>query len=112
LIRVSSYHFSHPECIAAFQRTIRDQLPKRLGVCGELVASWSQEELDWGLHFQEGWHWRTIYFIVVVLISVSSLVFGIVWSVTKADIQGAFTISGFWLTMGSVLLGYLAVKSQ
>jgi len=84
-----------------------------LGVCGELVASGSQEELGWGLHFQEGWHWRTIlYFIVVVLISVSSLVFGIVWSVTKADIQGAFAISGFWLTLGSVLLGYLAVKSQ
>jgi hypothetical protein len=50
---------------------------------------------------------RTVNFVVVVLVASSSLIFGIVWSVTKGDIQSAFAISSFWLTLGSLLLGYI-----
>lgn len=75
------------------------------------MASSEQEELGWGIHFEDGWHLRTVYFIVVVSMASLSLVFGITWSVTKGDIQGAFAISGFWVSLCSLLMGYIAVKS-
>ena len=103
-----THYFLSPQCVEATQKTILAQLPKRIG---HLRALNNQEEIGWGIHFQEGWHWRTVYFVVVVLVASSSLVFGIVWSITKRDIQGAFAISSFWLTLGSLLLGYMAVRS-
>ncbi len=66
----------------------------------------TKDELGWGIHLEEGWHWRTIYFVLVVFLSSFSLIFGVIWSVTKGDISGAFAISSFWLNLGS-LLGWL-----
>jgi hypothetical protein len=51
-----------------------------------------------------------IYFLVVIL-TLFSLVFGIVWSIMKGDIQGAFAISSFCVTLGSLLLGYIVVRT-
>ncbi|KAI0098284.1 hypothetical protein GGR51DRAFT_538402 [Nemania sp. FL0031] len=105
-----THYFRNPECVNDKQTTIYTQLPKRLA--GELSASEAKEELGWGIHFQAGWHWRTIYVILIVFIFTFSLIFGIAWSVSKADIQGAFAISGFWLTLGGIFLGYLAIRSS
>lgn len=102
-----THYFLSPQCVDATQKTILAQLPKKVGY---LRALNDQEEIGWGIHFQEGWHWRTVYFLVVV-VALVSLVFGIVWSVTKKDIQGAFAISSFCLTLGSLVLGYIVVKS-
>ncbi|KAI1122390.1 hypothetical protein F5Y10DRAFT_76075 [Nemania abortiva] len=104
-----THYFRNPECVNDRQTTIYTQLPKR--IVGELLASETKEELGWGIHFQAGWHWRTIYVILVVFLFCFSLIFGIVWSISKTDIQGAFAISGFWLTSGGILLGYLAIRS-
>lgn len=54
----------------------------------------------------------TIYLISVILLVFSSLVFGITWAVTKGDIQGAFAISCFLISLGGILVGNLAIKSQ
>lgn len=78
----------------------------------ELRASPEIEILGWGIHFEEGWHWKTIYLIVMVFLVVSSVVFGIAWSATRSDIQGGFAISSVWINLAAILLGYLAVKSQ
>lgn len=102
-----THYFLSPQCVEATQKTILAQLPKRLG---HLRALNDKEEIGWGIHFQEDWHWRTVYF-VVILVALFSLVFGIVWSITKGDIQGAFTVSSFCLTLGSLLLGYMVVRS-
>ena len=83
-------------------------MPKRIG---HLRASNEQEEIGWGIHFQEGWHWRSVYLVVVVLVVLFGGVFGIVWSITKGDIQGAFAISSFSVTLGSLLLGYIVLRS-
>jgi hypothetical protein len=103
-----THYFLNPECVEVTQKTILAQLPKRVG---HLSASSDQEEIGWGIHFQESWHWRTINFVVGILVASFSLIFGIVWSISKGDIQDAFAISSFWLTLGSLLLGYIAVKS-
>ncbi|RWA08278.1 hypothetical protein EKO27_g6831 [Xylaria grammica] len=104
-----THYFRNPECVDDKQTTIYAQLPKRIS--GELVALATAEKLGWGIYFQEGLHWRTIYVILVVFLLSFSLIFGIAWSVSKADIQGAFAISSFGLSLGSILLGYLAVRS-
>jgi hypothetical protein len=92
------------------QTTIFNQLPKR--ACGQLAASHEELSLGWGLYFEEGWHWRSIYFVVVVLIVTAGLVFGVSWSILRADVQSAFAITSSWMTLGSLLLGYLAVRSS
>ncbi|KAK4032413.1 hypothetical protein C8A01DRAFT_20516, partial [Parachaetomium inaequale] len=104
------HYFKHPQCISEVQTTIFNQLPKR--ACGQLAASHEELSLGWGLYFEEGWHWRSIYFIVVVLIITAGLVFGVCWSILRADVQSAFAITSSWMTLGSLLLGYLAVRSS
>lgn len=102
--------FLNPECLNLNQRSIYNQLPKRVGKL--LSVSHLEEELGWGVHFEEGWHHMTIYLIAVILLVFSSLVFGITWAVTKGDIQGPFAISCFLTSLGGILVGYLAIKSQ
>jgi hypothetical protein len=101
-----THYFTHPQCIATAQKTIFAQLPKRKG---RLKASYEQEETGWGLHIEENWHLRSIYSLVVLLV-LFSLIFGIVWSAKKGDIQGAFAISSFVMTLGSLVLGYVVIR--
>ncbi|KAI1642382.1 uncharacterized protein F4817DRAFT_353065 [Daldinia loculata] len=107
--RYLSHHFSHPDCIRPTQKFIYNQLPKR--TCGQLQAPEDRVEFGWGVYFEEGWHWRSIYFVIVVLIASGSGVFGVTWSITKGDIQGGFAVSSLWVTLGSLFLGYIAVRS-
>ncbi|KAI0122409.1 hypothetical protein F4814DRAFT_408647 [Daldinia grandis] len=107
--RYLSHHFGHPDCIRPTQKFIYNQLPKR--TCGQLQAPEDRVEFGWGVHFEEGWHWRSIYFVIVVLIASGSGVFGVTWSITKGDIQGGFAISSLWVTLGTLFLGYIAVRS-
>ncbi|EAQ85497.1 hypothetical protein CHGG_09511 [Chaetomium globosum CBS 148.51] len=68
------HYFKSPKCISEMQTTIFNQLPKR--ACGQLTALHEESALGWGLYFEEGWHWRSIYFITVVLIVTGSLLPG------------------------------------
>lgn len=89
------------------QNGVLNQLPKL--VKGPLVTSVSESVVGWGLYFQEGWHMETVFFIMAMIV-LSSMVFGIVWAVVQADIQGAFGISGFMVTTGALGVGYLAIR--
>jgi len=102
--------FLNPHFIAAGQRTTLHQLPKRR-FQGKLRATPDSLETGWGIHIEEDWHWPTIYccFVAIILFS---LAFGIVWSVKRNDIQGAFAVSGFALTLGGMFLGYLAIPKS
>ncbi|KAH7239676.1 hypothetical protein B0J15DRAFT_553636 [Fusarium solani] len=102
------HYFKKPHDFEIPQRSYLNQIPKR--ACGQLRAAQDQAELGWGLHFEEGWHWKTIYFIMVALVAVPAMVFGIVWSIVKEDIQSAFAISGVWISLGPLMLGYMAIR--
>ncbi|RSM06155.1 hypothetical protein CDV31_009252 [Fusarium ambrosium] len=78
------HYFKKPHDFEIPQRSYLNQIPKR--ACGQLRAAQDQAELGWGLHFEEGWHWKTIYFVMVALVAVLAMVFGIVWLVVKEDI--------------------------
>ncbi|CAO2648658.1 Nn.00g079250.m01.CDS01 [Neocucurbitaria sp. VM-36] len=60
--RLTHYFFS-PHCVDAQQKTILAQLPKKIG---RLSALNDQEAIGWGIHIQEGWHWKTVYSVFVV----------------------------------------------
>jgi hypothetical protein len=85
------------------------QLPKRVGLHGLLEASPQEEVIGWGLHFEEGWHWPTICFIFAVLVSFS-LLFGVIWSVKRNDIQGGFAVSGFVLAFCGLIGGAMVYR--
>lgn len=101
--------FLNPGLIVAGQKTTLNQLPKRK-MQEELTATMDELAIGWGLHIEEDWHWPTIYCCFAALV-LFSLVFGIVWSVKRNDIQGAFAVSGFALTLGAMFLGYMAIPS-
>lgn len=102
------HYFKKPHDLQISQRCCLNQIPKP--ACGQLRASQDKFELGWELHFEEGWHWNIIYFIIIALVAVPAMVFGTIWSVVKEDIQSAFAISGTWIALGSLILGYIAIR--
>jgi hypothetical protein len=103
------HYFEHPKCIAVAQETVFAQLPKRLGSYGRLRASPSEEAIGWGVHIEEGWHQNTIVFLSVILV-LFSLLFGVIWSVRRSDMQGGFAVSGCGLTLATLLMGCLLLE--
>ncbi|RSM10045.1 hypothetical protein CEP52_003761 [Fusarium oligoseptatum] len=92
-----THYFLKPHAFHGPQRTILNQLPKRAR--GPLSTTQDSMQLGWGIHIQEGWHWRSIYFVIVVVFLIGGLAFGIAWSVKEKDIQSAFAISATWIAI-------------
>lgn len=74
---------------------ILNQLPKR--TCGKLQGQVGEAVEGWGVYYQEDWDHDMITWAILVLLIVASLLFGILWSRFKLDIQGAFGVSS-WIT--------------
>lgn len=102
-----THYFLNPNHLDIPQRSIYNQLPKRAE--GKLMASPEEAQLGWGIHFEEGWRWGFIYSLLVTS-TIPPLIFGVVWSVYKDDIQGGFAIASSWMALGPLLLGYMAVR--
>lgn len=63
--------------------------------------------LGWGLHFVEGWILFRIWVLLLSLFGIASLVFGICWAVFKHDVQGAFGVSAYLMTLLGLIVGTL-----
>jgi hypothetical protein len=107
--RKVTHYLLHPECVNSEQESVLAQLPKRSGLYGLLKASPQEEVTGWGIHFEEGWHWPTIWFILAVLVFFS-LLFGVIWSVKRNDIQGGFAVSGFVLASCGLIGGVIVYQ--
>jgi hypothetical protein len=69
----------------------------------ELLEATPQKEfIRWGLHFERGYDKHIIFFLCTVQV-LFSVVFGIVWSVKRGDIQGGFAGTGCVLTFAVCL---------
>jgi hypothetical protein len=98
--------YQHPEdadrdaiCLARFPERKNERLHIRSG---------NVTELGWGLHFEEGLHWKKIW-AVGVAVTIASVIFGICWSILKHDIQGGFGVSGY--TMAILTFGIGAMQA-
>jgi hypothetical protein len=64
--------------------------------------------LGWGIGFEEGWDEAKLRHGAFLIFVVGSLIFAILWSVLKHDIQSAFGISAYWMTGLAIVAGYAA----
>lgn len=103
-----THYFRKPHRIVPISTRLFDQVPKRL--IGRLEASADGEVAGWGIYFEEGWHWEAIFGLLLIVAFGGSLLFGILWSVCRKDIQGAFGVASYWVTMSGLLIGFIAAR--
>ncbi|KAH7079112.1 hypothetical protein BKA63DRAFT_258683 [Paraphoma chrysanthemicola] len=89
---------------------ILDQLPKR--ICGELQGRAGQPADGWGIYYQEGWDFDVIISFVFVIFFLASSLFGVLWSVFKYDVQGAFVVSAYMITASGILVAVFASRIE
>lgn len=98
-----------PNCIHEDQTFVLEQLPKRTN--GELRGSTTQPVEGWGIYYEEGWNIDLILGIVLVVFLLASLLFGILWSCLRLDIQGAFGVSSYMVTASGILIAWIANRA-
>ena len=58
------------------------------------IRSENASEVGWGVHFAEGLHWKKVL-AVEAIVTLTSIIFGVCWSVLRNDIQGGFGVSAY-----------------
>lgn len=100
-------YFLDPDSIDPDRTWVLQQLPKR-------VQEFNPKPLEpveaWGLYFKQGWDWFKIWCILGVVFLLSSLLFGILWTVLQKDIQGAFGVAGWIAAAVAILMGIFSTK--
>jgi hypothetical protein len=104
-----SHYFAHPSCISEQDNSILNRLPKR--ICGQLQGKIGEPAEGWGIYYQEGWDGDIIMLVAFVMFLVGSLLFGILWSRFKMDIQGAFGVSAYIMTAATLFISLVAIKA-
>jgi hypothetical protein len=101
------HYFKHPELIAERETSILNQLPKRN--CGEMQATGRVPAEGWGLYYEENWNIGLIIVVIVGITIPASLLFGICWTLTKTDIQGAWGVSSYMVTTCALIVALLGI---
>ncbi|CAH0018343.1 unnamed protein product [Clonostachys rhizophaga] len=100
--------FTDPAGISKNSTFVLQQLPKR--TYGELRKEQGELVEAWGIYFKEGWNWSRIWWVLGLAVFPPSLLFGLLWSVLRQDIQGAFGVASWWLTSATILIGILGTQ--
>ncbi|KAK2771125.1 hypothetical protein CKAH01_14489 [Colletotrichum kahawae] len=108
-----AHSFQDPSHIDPLQRLVVRCIPMKMHTA--LRAQPDDLGLGWGIYFEESWHFKTISIVLSVLMLITSIVFGVTWSVVKSDIQGRFGVASYWATAATFILmvfGALATKQS
>lgn len=106
---ILEHFFSRPSCIPEHNVSILNRLPKR--ICGELQGSMVEPAEGWGIYFQEGWDGDIITMVAFTIFLIGSLLFGVLWSCFKMDLQGAFGVSAYIMTANAIVISLVATKA-
>jgi hypothetical protein len=98
-----------PQCIDAKETFVLQQLPKRTK--GELKGTIGRPAEGWGIHFQEGWDFDLLIGLVLAVFLVGSLLFAVLWSHFKLDVQGAFGVSSYMVTASGIFVAWFANRA-
>jgi hypothetical protein len=90
-------------------RWIVEQLPKRKW--GELFGKPEQPAEGWGIYYKEGWDTGLIAIVVFSLLS-ASLLFSVLWTTLRDDIQGAFGVGAWMVGIGGALLAVIVTQAD
>ncbi|KAF3938906.1 hypothetical protein ABW19_dt0200080 [Dactylella cylindrospora] len=103
--RPMMHYFHNPECLRPIPGNyFVSRMPKRRGRLALDVLASSICETGWGLHFYEELDWGKVWLGLAVSF-IASLLFGMLWSVYRNDIQGAFGVSSYVLTNVAIIIG-------
>lgn len=94
--------FEHPEdaeVLPVLFRKIPKKLRDKLEPCPVKGSA-----VGWGVQYVEGMNW-SVLFLCGSLGFAAALVFAVVWSTVRGDIQGGFAIAGFMLAFLGFCLG-------
>jgi hypothetical protein len=104
--RLLKHLIQSPQCLPEKQDWILRQFPKKRQ--GELIAE-NDSTPGWGIYLQEGWDWDKLRYLLPAYLF-ASLIFAIVWTVCKDDVQGAFGVAGYIVSNAAVFLGWMAMR--
>ncbi|PZD41578.1 hypothetical protein A1F97_04265 [Pyrenophora tritici-repentis] len=104
------HYFQHPELIAEEEMSVFNQLPKRN--CGEIQATGQAPAEGWGLYYEENWNIGLIIVVMVAIVILASVLFGICWTLVKADIQGAWGVSSYMVTACGLVVALLSMMGR
>lgn len=82
---------------------------------GEMItyarAPKRRERLDfgmgWGINLVEGFHAQKVWAVIMACFGIGSAVFAVLWTIKKGDVQGAFGVAGWVVTLAGLVLGGL-----
>lgn len=63
--------------------------------------------VGWGIHLVEGFLPSRVWLLMGGLFALGSLVFGVVWACRQQDVQGAFGVAAWMVTVAGLGMGYL-----
>jgi len=103
--------FNSPSCIDETQTWVLDLLPKR--ICGELRGKAGQQPTEgWGIYYKEGCDRDMIAFMSLAVFLLGSLLFAVLWSKFKMDVQGAFGVSAYMGTACGIFVAIIAMRAD
>ena len=102
--------FNSPDCIAKDDTSILEQLPKKMD-CKLDEANGPPPE-GWGLYLQEDVDISTIIGVAFIVLFLASLLFLILWTVLRGDIQGASGVSAYIVAVASMAGIWIATKCK
>ncbi|UPX13887.1 uncharacterized protein EKO05_0004383 [Ascochyta rabiei] len=99
-----------PDCLDEDDAYVLGQLPKKTdGKLQEVIGTPTE---GWGLYLQEDVDISTLLGIVFIVLFLASLLFLILWTVLKDDIQGGSGVSACILAVASMLGIWIATRSR
>lgn len=73
---------------------------QRLSVCPQIGTN-----VGWGIHLDEGYSITRLWLLALATFLFSSLIFAIAWSILKHDVQGAFAVAAYFVTLAGLGAG-------
>jgi hypothetical protein len=102
--------FTSPECIHEEDDFVFKQLPKKLK--GELKGELGQAVDGWGLYYHQDRDYDKLISIALVICLMGSLLFAVLWSYFKWDVQGAFGVSSYMVTVSGVVVAWIVNRAE
>lgn len=99
-----------PDCLTDDDVSVLEQLPKKTDC--KLGEATGPPPEGWGLYYQEDLDISAIIGIVFIILFVASLLFLLLWTVLKDDIQGGSGAGSYILAAGSMLGIWIATRSK
>lgn len=99
-----------PGCVSDKGSSILNILPRR--ICGRLDEGLTEPAEGWGIYYQEDLNVDMVITVIFGIFLLGSLLFGVLWSALKMDIQGAFGVSSYVMTASGIVTAWVATRAK